>query len=422
MKKISLTSCLLLAACLSYGQFGGIKNKINEKVNQKIDQEIDKGFEKATEKPDKNKNKDAGNNDAGSDDSSSENSSATSGDKTAPATFSSYSKFDFIPGDKVIAFEDFSSDNVGDFPAKWNTDGSGEIVTVSSATGKWFAMGESGYYRPDYLKMPLPDNFTLEFDVIFNKSTSGDTWYFMLGNAKEDKDLSPERYGIQFQFVTSGKNYITVSNWCYLEDCSGVTDVSNTSNISFSGSGEKVRVSVWRQKQRIRLYINETKAFDLPRALDIKNPINCINFRSYSIENPKHAFVSNIRVAVGAPDTRSKLITEGKFVTSGILFDVGSDKIKPESYGVLKDISNVLKENADVKVKIVGHTDSDGDDAKNLELSAKRAASVKNILYKEFGIDESRMQTEGKGETQPVAPNTTPEGKANNRRVEFVKM
>ena len=127
-------------------------------------------------------------------------------------------------------------------------------------------------------------------------------------------------------------------------------------------------------------------------------------------------------ISAGAPDTRNKLITEGKFVTSGILFDVNSDKIKPESYGVMKDIANVLSENSAVRVKIIGHTDSDGSDADNLALSKKRAESVKTSLVKDFGIDVSRLETDGKGESQRVDKNTTAEGKANNRRVEFIKL
>ena len=132
--------------------------------------------------------------------------------------------------------------------------------------------------------------------------------------------------------------------------------------------------------------------------------------------------VNNIKLAVGVPDTRNKLITEGKFVTRGILFDVNSDKIKPESYGVLKDIANVLTENSTVKVKIIGHTDADGSDADNLTLSKNRAASVKTSLVKDFGIDAARLETDGKGESQPIDKNTTAEGKANNRRVEFIKL
>jgi OOP family OmpA-OmpF porin len=122
------------------------------------------------------------------------------------------------------------------------------------------------------------------------------------------------------------------------------------------------------------------------------------------------------------PTPETNLITEGKFVTHGILFDSGSDRIKAESYGALKDIANVLTENPTVKVKIIGHTDSDGEDANNLELSKKRAAAVKETLSKEFAIDPSRMETDGKGESQPADKNDTPVGKANNRRVEFVKL
>ena len=134
------------------------------------------------------------------------------------------------------------------------------------------------------------------------------------------------------------------------------------------------------------------------------------------------AMISNVRIAVGAPDTRSKLITEGKLVTYGIYFDVNKDVVKAESFGTLKSIADVLKENPDVRIKIVGHTDSDGDNAKNLDLSQRRAKSVMNELVNVFGIEASRMETDGMGETKPVAPNDTPVNKALNRRVEFIKL
>ena len=87
----------------------------------------------------------------------------------------------------------------------------------------------------------------------------------------------------------------------------------------------------------------------------------------------------------------------------------------------MNDIATVLKENPAVSVKIIGHTDSDGDDALNLDLSKRRAESVRSELSSKFGIDASRMYTEGAGESKPVAPNDTPSNKAMNRRVEFVK-
>ena len=162
----------------------------------------------------------------------------------------------------------------------------------------------------------------------------------------------------------------------------------------------------------------------MPRAFAANKTYNMAMFEIWSGMNQDQDryLVGNLKLAVGSPDTRNKLITEGKFSTTGILFDVNSDKIKPESYGVLKDIANVLNENKDVKIKIVGHTDSDGDDNLNLELSKKRAASVKNSLDTEFKISPDRMQADGMGEKQPVDDNKKAEGKANNRRVEFIKM
>lgn len=127
-------------------------------------------------------------------------------------------------------------------------------------------------------------------------------------------------------------------------------------------------------------------------------------------------------MAVGAPDMRNKLITEGKLVTYGIYFDSGSDKIKPESAGTMKEIASVLKENPTIKIKIIGHTDSDGDEAKNLDLSKRRSLSVKGALSSEYGIEAMRIETDGKGETEPIAPNGTFEGKARKRRVELIKL
>jgi OOP family OmpA-OmpF porin len=182
-------------------------------------------------------------------------------------------------------------------------------------------------------------------------------------------------------------------------------------------------VSIWRQNQRMRVYVNNEKIWDLPKAFGQGATYNGVVLATNTFHSPEDFYVlNNIRLAVGAPDTRNKLITEGKYVTRGILFDVNSDQIKPESYGTIKDIANVLSENGSVHVKIIGHTDNDGDDKSNLDLSRRRAESVRNALVKEFSIDGSRIQTDGKGESQPVDKGDSPVAKANNRRVEFVKM
>lgn len=132
--------------------------------------------------------------------------------------------------------------------------------------------------------------------------------------------------------------------------------------------------------------------------------------------------VSNIKIAKGLPDTRHKLMEEGKFSTTGIQFETNSAAIKAESTGVLKEVADLLKKYSDIKIMVVGHTDSDGSDAANLELSKKRAQAVKDFLATEFGIDTARINTDGKGEKEAIADNNTREGKAQNRRVEFIKL
>ena len=89
----------------------------------------------------------------------------------------------------------------------------------------------------------------------------------------------------------------------------------------------RYHVGIWIQKQRMRLYINETKVMDLPRVMPVNYTFNSIRFLQEPGSEP---MVTNIRLASGLPDTRSKLITDGKLVTYGIYFEVNSDKVKPE--------------------------------------------------------------------------------------------
>jgi len=180
---------------------------------------------------------------------------------------------------------------------------------------------------------------------------------------------------------------------------------------------QKYHIAIWVQKTRLRFYQGENKLFDLPKAFPYAHAkMDRIRFESGA------AMISNIRIAVGRPDMRNKLLTEGKLVSYGIYFDVNKDVVKPESTGTLKEIAAVLTENPDVKIKIVGHTDSDGANAANLDLSKRRSGAVKNELVKNFAIDASRIETDGSGESVPIAANDSQANKALNRRVEFIKL
>lgn len=102
----------------------------------------------------------------------------------------------------------------------------------------------------------------------------------------------------------------------------------------------------------------------------------------------------------------------------GVEFELNSAQLRPQSRSVLDDMAATLKKNADIAVEVAGHTDSSGSDAYNLDLSQRRAQSVADYLISQ-GVDAERLVVRGYGETQPVAPNGTAEGRARNRRVEL---
>ena len=108
------------------------------------------------------------------------------------------------------------------------------------------------------------------------------------------------------------------------------------------------------------------------------------------------------------------------FVLEGVNFESGKATITQDSYISLMKVVDIMETFTEATFLIVGHTDNVGKPDKNMQLSADRAASVKNFLV-EKGIDAGRMETDGKGDTQPVATNSTPEGRAQNRRIEFIR-
>lgn len=462
-----ITGISLLASGALFGQSEFLerqaekaKNKVVNRVENKIDEGMEAGLDKTEEsieegvksnKKDK-KSKDKSNQ---SDDGSVQNSSnsgngSTSGSgsqnngssaqgsgsaatSNSNTSLKAYSKFDFVSGEKVLGMEQFEETSIGDFPLGWNTNASAETVQLGESGDKWLRLLQDGYFMPEFVTN-LPENFTLEFDVFTRYRSSNILTYGFdicaVDNQRKDVgiDIYSAKAGFEFNWSAC------IGNAFYNVYEGGEVTSSNhnlTSNTLMCGGENydeysKVHFSIWRQKNRLRIYINESKILDIPYALMTENNYNAFRFKTnymdYSSSDERdEILVSSVRYAVGAPDTRSKLVTEGRLVSRGILFDTNSDQIKPSSYGTLKEIATTLKENPSINVQIVGHTDSDGSDEANLTLSKKRAEAVKVALNKEFGIDLSRMTTDGKGESQPSDPNTTSAGKANNRRVEFIK-
>lgn len=127
------------------------------------------------------------------------------------------------------------------------------------------------------------------------------------------------------------------------------------------------------------------------------------------------------QVVADAAALLADLSRAGHVVVHGIYFDTDKAVVKPESEAALSEIAKLLRDNADLKVFIVGHTDMTGDLAHNLDLSERRAAAVVEALVAGHGVSAERLAPRGVGPLAPVASNDTDAGRALNRRVEIVK-
>jgi outer membrane protein OmpA-like peptidoglycan-associated protein len=425
-QKILILALLLTGPFLVQAQLGSILNKVKNKTKQRADNKVDSQIDKTLDKIE-------GKNPKNTDGATEAASPAETELTEESASLKSYARFDFIPGDSILYAEDFQQEQSGELPANWNTSGTGEVTTLDKYPGQWLRLHKQFVYLTANRKQFGAD-YTLEFDLILQLKNNG--WMypeFGVGvfasgdesNTSNDLLKNYEKNAAVLALLypaEGGTSRVSVKSWLaskgyYVSDAKAYEPLDKY-------YGKPVHIAMQVQKERFRMWINGDKVFDAPKAVPAGHIMNQLVFDVKSTnyaESQYGIFIGNIKIATGKPDTRHKLIDEGKFSTTGILFDFQSAVIKPESYGVIKEIAAVLKEHNTIKVKVVGHTSSDGDDAANMELSKKRSAAVKEVLISEFAIDATRIETEGKGETQPIADNKTREGKSANRRVEFVK-
>ena len=341
---------------------------------------------------------------------------------TGQGNIAVYSKFDYVPGDQIIFYDEFTLDFIGDFPSKWNTNGGGEVVTMNDSPEKWLELlpGYNLYTIPDVPK--LPEEYTIEFDVmavgLSNKTSSTATLRIDLSDDAKFKEGTNFVHA-QLPFCQYAAIGITMSN-----HINNKREIYSVIKADLRDEVlERPHISIAVNKQRFRLWVNEEKHIDIPRIVPEGGILTTLKFHMNNFKDgEERLFITNLKVAEGGLDLRRQLISVGKVSTNGILFDPGSDLIKPQSLGIIRQISQVLLQEGAMKLNIIGHTDADGDAEANLQLSKDRAQAVKNTLVQVYGIEASRLTTEGMGESDPVGDNATTEGKAQNRRVEFIKI
>jgi flagellar motor protein MotB len=422
-----LFSAAIVAATAQVDVMGKVKNQTNNRANNKVDQSINKGLDKIEEgiggmfkkkKTDSTQPTDQPQQQSDQTQQQPENGAQnTASAGSATPSLQSYSKYDFVPGDRIILYEDFSQDAIGDFPALWTTNKSGEVNTLNIAPGNWFNLNETEGNWWLLKEIDFPENYIVEFDVIpKNQGGRYAVGLHLYGENSYNEMSDP------YEHVQSGLLIaVSTDGWEAKGFKDGQPQIDGSSDLNPVQKEKLNHVILWVQKRRVRIYHEGAKVLDLPTLLYQGSKFNRLCFELYRGASCS-SFISNLKITTASPDTRSKLLTEGKLVSYGIYFDVNKDIVKPESYGALNDIAKVLKENPTVRVKISGHTDSDGDETLNLDLSKRRGASVKNELVNTFGIEAAQLETDGMGESQPVAPNDTPVNKALNRRVEFIKL
>ena len=387
------------------------KRATERNVERKVEQTVDKAFEGAedvvTGKGNNNEKEEpktstSSQGNAEAMDDGGDNATAQSGKQTKKTTEMSWNKFDFVAGDEIM-FEDLLvGEQLGEFPSMWDLMEENAISLYKTSQIKPLMKEATSY---------LPESFTIELDFFMydnsNERLGQGTYQFRLMNEKKDI--------LYFNFYGHPRNDQIGTSANYLSTGGEKKRIDAAAPFT---SGGWHRLSLSFNKRALKIYIDQTRVVNAP---NMEQP-KWFNVKGdYTNAGGETIFyVRNVRIAKGAVPLYDRMMSEGKFITYGITFDVGKSVIKPESMGEINRIVTMMKEKPELKFSVEGHTDSTGNEASNQTLSEARSKAIVDKLV-ELGISADRLSASGKGQSSPIADNGTDEGRAKNRRVEFVK-
>jgi len=386
-----------------------INREANRRANQKANEAVNKGFdvlEKGIEEAVTGEDSTAIEQGKAADPGAAQGqaagagnvANAAGGESSTDALTLSWSKYDFVPGDKIIFEDNLVSEENGEFPSRWDlVQGTVENAQFGDDNVIMFR-GGSPTIIP-YLKNPeidyLPEVFTIEFDLYLYSNVF--TVYFY-----DRKNQETPRGSTTLDIWTDNMDLSPANS--KLPDGKSIAKMWSHISIAYTSG-------------KIKAYIDDTRLINIPH---LNFSPTGISFHVYHANDNNRSFIKNIRIAEGGVKYYDRFLQDGKIVSNGIRFDTGKATLRPESMGVLNEIYKMLSEHSDVNVSIEGHTDSDGDNDLNQKLSEDRAKTVMKQLIS-MGISAGRLTSKGFGESSPINTNSTPEGKAENRRVEFVR-
>jgi len=386
-----------------------VENNVDRKTTEAVDDAMNPDDSSSEEQTSRSKNTDYdwGNEDA---------------EEGPQDTEAQYEQSDFVPGAVAFFEDDLVSEQMGEFPSKWDlVDGSADVANMKGKKCIHFEPGTRIEPLMTNQQSYIPDVFTLEFDFWMNDPKTEMSNCYEL----EFKDAD----GGDVYEIRIGESYSKLEVTCRF--------MSTTGDWRDSGGGKtwEMKKNDWSHfamsfnKRALKIYINNKRVINIP------NCKSAVRMKIHQAEwggfHGNKNYMTNFRYAKGAMELYEQKVTDmsavekaiaetGKFVTNNILFETGKATLKPESMEEIQKVADYMKKNPTARFEVQGHTDNQGSDKINDPLSQQRAEAVVKAL-EGLGCDPFNMRAVGKGSHEPVADNATEDGRAKNRRVEFIK-
>jgi len=408
---VAVPAALLLLVAFAVPVSGqSISDRIKQKIKDKASQtksDAQNKAEDSAENPSANSDKPADAQPA-ADAAPAQDTAAPAADATvastpAPVSIKAYQNYDFTPGDTILFADDFTETQDGEFPEQWELlKGQGVVNKQQGYQAMLLTDGNYVQVSPRMTnKTYLGPQFTIEYDTFFEGGAYPTLVFLETGDNES--------------IISVNDSEADYSNGADSYSLSGSLPTAISSD-NYHDKWHHIAIAV--KNKQLKVYVDQYRVLTVP---DMHTQPESMRMGGIGQQDAPLIF-RNVRIASGGGmNMLGQKFTGAKIVTHGINFDVDKATLRPESMGTLNQIVALLNANPDLKFEIDGHTDNSGAAAHNLTLSQQRADAVKSQLVT-MGISASRLTTKGFGDTKPMSPNDTPANKANNRRVEFVKV
>ena len=393
------------------------KYKVERKVEDAVDNAVDSAEDEATDAVKGKKGKKGKNNDE----------EVEAADENPQVATSS----DFKRGSVIMFQDDVTAEQVGEFPSKWDMfSGTTEVKTVAGV--KAINPTDNAQIQPLIKEQGayLPEEFTIEYDFYYwpTDKVPGNDDYIGLNDMKlilavtKDRSEFPQTGGDGGDLTA----FVLTHGVCSSSEHSYYFNGDKKGDFTYSFKKGWNHVALSFNKRALKVYFNDKRVVNLPR-------VNQPTWMCFQVPFDYHnlTFIRNVVIAKGAValydrnaqdvSAVEKAIQEtGKFVTNNILFDTGKATLKQESMIEIMKVADYMKKNPSARFEVQGHTDNQGSDKINDPLSQQRAEAIVKAL-EGLGVDGFNLKAVGKGSHEPVADNSTEAGRAQNRRVVFIK-